>query len=108
MVGRDHTLEHWGILVWVNAVGMILATATLAGLIAGCQKPSRPAPPPPGVTVANPLQKEITDWNEYTGRLTAVESVEVRPRVSGHIASIHFVEGQEVRQHRPDARNGGD
>jgi RND family efflux transporter MFP subunit len=98
MVGRDHALEHWGILVWVNAVGMILATATLAGLIAGCQKPSRPAPPPPGVTVANPLQKEITDWNEYTGRLTAVESVEVRPRVSGHIASIHFVEGQEVKE----------
>jgi RND family efflux transporter MFP subunit len=98
MVRRDHALEHWEYLVWVNATGMFLATAMLAGLVAGCQKPSRPAPPPPAVTVASPLQREITDWNEYTGRLTAVESVEVRPRVSGHIDSIHFVEGQEVKE----------
>ena len=79
MVGRDHALEHWGILVWVNAIGMVLATATLTNLIVGCQKPSRPAPPPPAVTVANPLEKEITDWNEYTGGPTAAESVKVRP-----------------------------
>ena len=60
--------------MWVNAIGMVLATATLTNLIVGCQKPSRPAPPPPAVTVANPLQKEITDWNEYTGGPTAAES----------------------------------
>ena len=84
--------------MWVNAIATIVATAMLVLSLAGCQKPSRPAPPPPAVTVANPLQKEITEWNEYNGRLTAVESVEVRPRVSGHIDSIHFVEGQEVKE----------
>jgi RND family efflux transporter MFP subunit len=77
---------------------MILAVAVLTGLVAGCRKSNPPAPPPPAVTVAQPLQKEITDWNEYTGRLTAVESVEVRPRVSGYVDSVHFVEGQEVEE----------
>jgi multidrug resistance efflux pump len=48
--------------------------------------------------VAQPLQKEITDWNEYTGRLAAVERVEVRPRVSGYVDSVHFVEGHEVEE----------
>jgi RND family efflux transporter MFP subunit len=95
---QDNRLMDGGIFLWQNAARTKFAAAILAGLLCACQKPSRPAPPPPGVTVANPLQKEITDWNEYTGRLTAVESVEVRPRVSGHIASIHFVEGQEVKE----------
>ena len=95
---HDDGLANWAVHVCQNVIGTIFATVMLAGLLAGCQKSSRPAPPPPAVTVANPLQKEITDWNEYTGRLTAVESVEVRPRVSGHIDSIHFVEGQEVKE----------
>jgi RND family efflux transporter MFP subunit len=95
---QDIGLTDWGIFFWRNAARTKFAAAILASLLCACQKPSRPAPPPPAVTVANPLQKEITDWNEYTGRLTAVESVEVRPRVSGHIDSIHFVEGQEVKE----------
>jgi membrane fusion protein, multidrug efflux system len=72
----------------------------VAPLLAGCD--SKPvagqAPPPPAVTVARPLQKTITEWDEYTGRFTALESVEVRARVSGFIDSIHFNEGQMVKQ----------
>ena len=98
MARHDNGLADGGIFLWQNAARTKFAAAILASLLFACQKPSRPAPPPPAVTVANPLQKEITDWNEYTGRLTAVESVEVRPRVSGHIDSIHFVEGQEVKE----------
>jgi RND family efflux transporter MFP subunit len=94
---QDNGLGDLGIFVCQSAISTIFATAMVMGF-EGCKKASPPAPPPPAVTVANPLQKEITDWNEYTGRLTAVESVEVRPRVSGHIASIHFVEGQEVKE----------
>jgi RND family efflux transporter MFP subunit len=44
------------------------------------------------------LQKSITEWDEYTGRFTAVETVEVRARVSGFIESVHFKEGQPVKQ----------
>jgi multidrug efflux system membrane fusion protein len=55
-----------------------------------------PAPPPPA-TVAAPIRKEIVEWDEYTGRTEAVESVEVRPRVSGYIDRISFKDGQLVK-----------
>jgi RND family efflux transporter MFP subunit len=72
----------------------------LAPALAGCDnKPAAgAAPPPPPVTVARPLQKQITEWDEYTGRFVAVESVEVRARVSGFIDSVKFSEGQIVKQ----------
>jgi multidrug efflux system membrane fusion protein len=72
-----------------------------AQLVAGCdnqQAAGSGPPPPPPVTVARPLQKMITEWDEYTGRFTALESVEVRARVSGFIESVHFNEGQMVKQ----------
>ncbi|HMM76066.1 MAG TPA: efflux RND transporter periplasmic adaptor subunit [Gammaproteobacteria bacterium] len=55
-----------------------------------------PAPPPPTVTVAQPLLKRITEWDEYTGRFVAKQRVEVRARVSGFLDSVHFAEGQLV------------
>jgi membrane fusion protein, multidrug efflux system len=80
---------------------ILLGSMLLAAqVLAGCSgKPAASAsPPPPPVTVAHPLQKTITEWDEYTGRFTAVESVEVRARVSGFIDSVHFMEGQIVKQ----------
>jgi RND family efflux transporter MFP subunit len=59
------------------------------------------APPPPPVTVARPLQKTITEWDEYTGRFAAVEHVEIRARVSGFIDTVNFNEGQLVKQGDP-------
>lgn len=53
-------------------------------------------PPAPTVTVSPPLQKHIVQWDEFSGRFEAVESVEVRPRVSGFIEKIHFDDGQMV------------
>ena len=79
----------------------IFAVATsLTILLAACDnKPvSNAAPLPPPVTVSKPLQKPITEWDEYTGRFEAVERVEVRARVSGFIDSVHFKEGQTVEQ----------
>ena len=81
--------------------GILLSFLLLAvHVLFGCDsKPAgSSAPPPPSVTVALPLQKTIAEWDEYTGRFAAVETVEVRARVSGFIDSIHFKEGQVVEQ----------
>src|SRR6266850_7668829 len=67
--------------------------------LAGCDsKPVGSVPPAPSVTVARPLQKMITEWDEYTGRFVAVERVEVRARVSGFVDLVDFNEGQMVKQ----------
>lgn len=50
----------------------------------------------PTVTVANPIARRIALWDEYTGRFEALQRVEVRPRVSGYIDQIHFVDGAIV------------
>jgi RND family efflux transporter MFP subunit len=56
------------------------------------------APPPPAVTVSKPLVKEMQEWADFTGQFEARESVEVRPRVSGYLESINFVDGQLVKK----------
>jgi membrane fusion protein, multidrug efflux system len=56
------------------------------------------APPAPTVTVASPIQKKVTQWDEYTGRFEAREQVEVRARVSGFVDKIHFRDGQLIKR----------
>src|ERR1700730_3337529 len=72
----------------------------IANVLASCDnnRTSNSATPPPTVTVSHPLQKSITEWDEYTGRFTALETVEIRARVSGFIDSVHFQEGQIVKK----------
>ena len=53
-------------------------------------------PPPPQVNVAQVVQKKVKLWDEFSGRIEAVETVELRPRVSGYLAAVHFHEGSEV------------
>ncbi len=55
-----------------------------------------PAPPAPQVTTAEVAVRELNDWADFTGRLEAVESVEIRPRVGGYVESVHFAEGGRV------------
>jgi multidrug efflux system membrane fusion protein len=74
----------------------VLLAATIAGCGGGA--PSGGGPPPPQVTVATVAQKEITQWDEFTGRVAAVETVDLTPRVSGYIEKISFKEGQEVKE----------
>ena len=76
------------------------AIVLLSGVLAGCdnKQASNAAPPQPSVTVSQPLQKTITEWDEYTGRFEALATVEVRARVSGFIDSIHFKDGQIVKK----------
>ena len=52
--------------------------------------------PPPNVSVAEVVVRQITEWDEFTGRIVAVEDVEIRPRVSGYLREIHFEDGQIV------------
>jgi membrane fusion protein, multidrug efflux system len=74
-----------------------LASALLA---AGCARPAaQPADPPPAkVSVAPVLMRTVTEWDEFTGRLEAVNTVAVRPRVSGFVAAVRFQEGALVRR----------
>ena len=71
------------------------------GLITGCKPEGNgPGGPPqaatPEVTVAKPVAKRLTDWDEFSGRLSARDRVEVRARVSGYLTKVHFKEGTDV------------
>ncbi len=80
-------------------VRRLLALA-VAWLIAGDLHVSVQAADAPtlSVTVANPISKHITTWDEFSGRFVAVKSVEVRPRVSGFVDKVNFVDGATVKQ----------
>jgi multidrug efflux pump subunit AcrA (membrane-fusion protein) len=69
-------------------------------VLAGCSEApqQRAAPPPPKVTVAVPAKRSMVDQDEYVGRFVAIDSVEVRARVSGYLDAIHFTDGQMVKQ----------
>jgi multidrug efflux pump subunit AcrA (membrane-fusion protein) len=66
---------------------------------AGCQQQEQaPAAAPPKVTVGRPVQRQLTDEDEFNGRLEATESVELRARVRGHIQQVHFRDGDMVER----------
>jgi RND family efflux transporter MFP subunit len=78
---------------------LMLACGIAAIGLAGCgQQPASSGPQLPAVTVSKPLQQRITEWDEYTGRFVAVATVDVRARVSGFIDSLHFRDGQVIKQ----------
>ena len=81
----------------VHAYGL-LAPTVLALLTAACAAPAPPPPPPPQVTVAPALARQVDEYDEFTGRLEAVDAVEVRPRVSGYVQRVAFSQGSEVRR----------
>jgi membrane fusion protein, multidrug efflux system len=81
-------------------IGGIGSAIVLLGFaLAGCeQKPqAAAAPAPPAVTVAQPVKRTVTDWDEFTGRFEAVEEVQVRARVGGYVTNVEFRDGDMVR-----------
>jgi multidrug efflux system membrane fusion protein len=84
--------------------GLATVGALLAVLAGGCDQgqpqaaQQKGAPPAPAVTVAKPAQRVVVEWDEYTGRFDAVQTVEVRARVSGYLNEVRFKDGQLVEQ----------
>ncbi len=76
------------------AVGMLV-------LVSSCSRQTPPAPPPPAVTVANPLLRSVVDWDEYIGHFEAPQAVELRARVTGQVTQVLFRDGQTVREGQP-------
>src|SRR5215831_4825151 len=73
--------------------------SALCLLAVACRKSSSPpARSAPSVTVNQPLQREVVEWDEYPGRLEAVDMVEVRARVSGYLESVGFKDGAIVKK----------
>jgi membrane fusion protein, multidrug efflux system len=85
---RLHLCSEWLIIV------------ALSLWLTGCnnQQAAAHGPPPAEVTVSKPEQKEVVNWNEFTGRTAAVKLVTVTPRVSGYIVDIPFKEGDIVHK----------
>lgn len=86
--------------LWQRA-GLVVLPVALIGAAVGLfnrETPAVAAPPPPAVTVATPLLREVTEWDDYVGRFEASNSVEVRPRVSGAVTAVHFADGAIVRK----------
>lgn len=79
------------------AITGLFPVALAVGLVS-CAKNAAPPPPAMHVDVVHPRQAVITNWDEYPGRVDAVQSVELRPRVSGYLDAIHFTDGAEVKQ----------
>lgn len=81
---------------------MIIAATAFAPLLAACgqsqSQAQATAPSAPQVTIAKPVSRMVADHDEYVGRFVAVESVEVRARVSGYLDAIHFQDGQIVNK----------
>ena len=84
---------------------LLVAALAASALAAGCDQPG--ATPQqqqkgpaalPSVTVSTPLRREVVEWDEYTGRFDAIETVEIRARVSGYLNEVHFKDGQTVKQ----------
>ena len=81
-------------------LAVLPATAVLLVTLAGCDRGGQQhaAFPPPTVTVAKPVQRTVVDYDEYVGRFVAVDSVEIRSRLSGYLSAIYFTDGQMVKK----------
>lgn len=86
---------------FLRPLAAFVVTASTVALLDGCSKPEagqQQAPPPAQVTVAPVEQRDIVEWNEFTGHAEALNSVEIRPRTSGYIQEVRFQSGQLVKK----------
>ena len=84
-------------LGFVSGIFLVVVQAFLCG----CEEQKVVELPPPVVTVTEAIQKKVQDWDEYTGRLAPMGTVDVRPRVSGYITEVKFTDGDLVKKGQP-------
>ncbi|MDO6406077.1 efflux RND transporter periplasmic adaptor subunit [Pantoea phytobeneficialis] len=89
-------LQTYGVRLGVSLSGMVLLGSLLAGCDSGEAKNA--PPPPPEVSVAQVVQQKVSQWDSFNGRIEAVQSVQLRPRVSGYIDQVNYREGDEVKK----------
>ena len=82
---------------WRFTFTQAICTAGVLAL-AACGPSDAPPPKPPTVTVAKPIRKTVTDWDEFTGRFEATDQVDIRARVSGYLQTIAFKDGSMVKK----------
>jgi RND family efflux transporter MFP subunit len=84
--------------IFIRVLSIILAI-TVGGLMTGCgKKQEAKAPPPPTVIVSHPVEKEVTDYLEFSGTTQALQFVQIRARVEGWLDSIHFEPGARMKK----------
>ncbi|MBY7248101.1 efflux RND transporter periplasmic adaptor subunit [Enterobacter roggenkampii] len=85
---------------WGNSPLSALGAILLSVLLVGCDNSvaQNAAPPAPAVSAADVVVKSISQWDSFNGRIEAVESVQLRPRVSGYIDKVNYTDGQEVKK----------
>lgn len=90
----DRRTKHFALRPLVGLIPI-----TLAAFVAACSKAGPPPQmPPPAVNVAKVVQRNVTRWDEFSGRIEAVEKVDIRPRVSGYLERVAFAEGKEIKK----------
>src|SRR3954454_24512077 len=87
---------------WLVALLILIAVVLAGAAYWYYRQPAAPVTantaPPPTVTVSAPVQKQIVEWQEFTGQFAAVDYVELRARVSGYLTEIHFTDGDIVKK----------
>ena len=97
MSARSQRRMHGGLPLLPLTVSLLVAAVVSA--CSGSQaSPGADMPPPPDVSVAQVLSRNVKQWDDFTGRVSAVETVELRPRVSGYVERVAYREGNEVRK----------
>lgn len=93
---KTSAISHKAIMI---AVGILILGGIAAITVnSRAAKPPVAAPAPASVSVASVLEKKVTEWDDFSGRVEAIDRVEIRPRVGGTIDEVHFQEGQLVKK----------
>lgn len=93
---KTSAISHKAIMI---AIGILILGGVAAITVnSRAAKPPAAAPAPASVSVASVLEKKVTEWDDFSGRVEAIDRVEIRPRVGGTIDEVHFQEGQLVKK----------